>query len=309
MNNFFRIIHGCKRKAALVTAALLLCLFASPLPLHAFEVTIVKDTDIKAYEDAIQGFTSACGCSTREIDLSDKDDGLEKAVKAHPDAFFVVGTEAFRKAEAIKNFPVIYTMVMPSETADPLGSNVSGVSMDISPETYLSAMTKLFPGVRRIGVLSDPEQTGPFVREAEAVARARGITLVVKTIRDPQEAPALLAQLRGKIDVLWMLPDSTLINSESVEYLMLFSFQNNVPVFSFSKQYVDRGAVAALSITPYDLGVQAGNIARLLSQGGKGPLRVYAENPHLSVNRKVAAKIGVRIGNGLKRADETGSNE
>lgn len=103
-----------------------------------------------------------------------------------------------------------------------------------------------------------------------------------------------------------MLPDSTLLNSESVEYLMLFSFQNKVPVFSFSKQLVDRGAVAALSINPYDLGVQAGNIARLLSQGRKGPLRVYAEKPHLSVNRKVAAKIGVRIGNDINKTDETG---
>jgi len=307
MKIIFRFTNN-RRNIALITSALFLCLLALPFPVHAFAVTVVKDTNIKAFQEAIQGFTSTCGCTVNEVDLA-TDDALDKAVKARPDAFFVLGTQTFRKAKAIKNFPVIYTMVMPSELEDLPAGNLYGVSMDISPDASLRAMAKLFPNAGRIGVISDPEQTGPFVRDAAAAAKARGIKLVVKNIHDPQQAPAVLEQLKGKIDVFWLLPDPTFINSESIEYLMLFSFQNSVPVFTFSKKYVDLGAVAALAIAPYDLGVQAGNLARQLSQGGKGPLRAYAANPRLSVNRKVAEKIGIKLDEAVDKYLEPRSNE
>ncbi len=292
-----------KRKTVLIAAALLVCLFLSSLPAAAFEVVILKDAEIAPYRDAIRGFKNACGCTVKELELSDSG-ALEKIAAARPDAVVAVGSDALGKAKAIKNVPVIYTMVMPSEAAALTMDNVSGISMDIAPETYLAVMSELFPGLKRVGVVSDPEHTGPFVEEASAVARARGIALVVKTIRNPRQAPALLNELRDKVDVLWMLPDSTFVNSGTVDYLMLFSFQNNVPVFSFAKKYVKRGAVAALTVDPYDMGVQAGELARLLSRGGKGPVRAYAREPRLVVNEKVAAKINARINRELVRNAE-----
>lgn len=298
-----QIIHGKKPKTVLVTA-LLSCLLAAPVFGEDHAIIVLKDAEIKPYRDAIRGFKSACGCTVKELELSDN--GVPAKVEAaRPDAVFAVGTQALRKARTIKNVPVLYTMVMPSEAAALSAGDVSGVSMDISPESYFAAMTALFPARKRIGVISDPEHTGPFIEEATAAARARGITLVVKTIRTPRQAPALLDELRDKIDVLWMLPDATFVNSETVDYLMLFSFQNNVPVFSFAKKYVEKGAVAALAIDPYDLGVQAGELVQSLLQGGKGPLRAYARTPRLIVNMKVAAKVGLRInGEAIRNAEK-----
>ncbi len=298
-----KFFHAERKISVLATAALFLCFFGLPCPAVAHEVIVIKDAEIRPYRDAIQGFKGACGCTVKELELSD-DNLLAKVETAHPNAVFALGTRAFRKALAIKNVPVIYTMVMPSETTALSADNVSGVSMDISPETYLTSMIRLFPAVKRIGVLSDPEHTGPYVEKAAAVARTRGITLIVKTIRNPQHVPAVLNELRDKVDILWMLPDSTLVNSETIDYLMLFSFQNNMPVFSFAKKYVERGAVAALTIDPYDMGIQAGELARILSQGGTGPLRAYARNPRLIVNMKVAEKIGLRISGEIIRNAE-----
>ena len=306
MKNIPRFMHDSKKKALLLTAALLLYLFVSPALAPAKEVVVIKDIEIKPYRDAIEGFKSACGCVVRELELSDAG-ALEEAVEARPDAVVAVGTEAFRKVKTIKNIPVIYIMVMPSEAdASALSAdNVSGVSMDIAPETYLTAIAGLFPGAKRIGVLSDPAHTGLFVQEAAAVARGWGIGLVVKTIRDPRQVPVFLDELRDNVDVLWMLPDSTLVNPDTVNYLMLFSFQHDLPVFSFSKRYVSLGAVAALNINPYDMGAQAGEIARRVTHGGKGPIRSYAKHPRLIVNRKVAAKMGVEINNEVAGHAET----
>lgn len=292
-------------KTALLAAALFVCLLLSPLPALAEHVIVIKDADIKPYRDALAGFKGACGCEVTEVGLSDVEDLLDTAATTHPDAVFALGTKALRKASAIRSLPVIYAMVVPTEAAALAADNVSGVSMDLSPETYLTTMTALFPDVKRIGVIYNPKYTGPYVEEALGVARARGVRLVAKAIHDPREAPGLLETLRGELDVLWMLPDPTLANSETVDYLMLFSFQNNMPVFSFSKKYVERGAVAALTLDPFEAGVQAAEIAQVMLKGGKHPVSVYAKNPRLSVNRKVASKIGVELNNDLvKKADK-----
>jgi len=285
----------------LVMAALHLCPFGAPRHALASDIVIVKDTEIKPYRDAIEGFKSSCSCTAREFDLSNIDE-VEKAIKERPDAVLAVGTRTFRKIKTIRNVPLIYTMVIPSEAVDAPGDNVSGVSMDMAPDTYLDSITGLFPDTRKIGVLFDPEHSGSFIQEAAARARARGMTLVAKIMRDPRRMPALLDELRHKIDVLWMLPDDTLMQPDTVDDLMLFSFENNVPIFSFSKKLVQRGAAAALRIDPFDMGVRAGE---LLRQGGNGPLRVYARSPKLVVNRKICAKLGVRMNDDLVRHADT----
>ncbi|HSB33378.1 MAG TPA: ABC transporter substrate binding protein [Nitrospirota bacterium] len=274
-----------------------------PCPASAKDVIIIKEAEIKPFRDAIEGFKSACGCRAEEIALSDKN-LIRRIEKVRPGAVFAVGTQALEKAENIKDVPVIYTMVMPSEESVPPAGNISGVSMDLAPETWLKTMTALFPGVKRIGVLSDPEHTGPFVEKAAAAAQAQGITLVVKSIGDPRHAPKLLNELRNEVDLFWMLPDPTVVTSETLDYLMLFSFQNNVPVLSFSKKYVKDGAVAALAIDPYDMGAQAGEQYQVLSRGGKGPLRAYARTARLTVNRKVIEKMNVQTNGEILRNAE-----
>ncbi len=273
---------------------LALRLFVAPIPALASDVLIIKDSNIKPYQDAIQGFVKTCGCSARVMDLTDPG-AIEKAVKARPAAVVAIGTQTLRKIKAIKNVPIIYAMVMPSEAAEYTGSNVSGISMNIDPENYLDMMTRLFPHATRIGVLFDPEHTGPFVQEASVAAHARGVTLVLKKVHDSLDVPALLADLQGKIDILWMLPDATLVNPDTVSYFMLFSFQNKVPIFSFSEKIVEMGAIAALMIDPEDMGAQAGDMAKTIIQGGRVATRAYARSSHLAVNMKVGAKIGLNL--------------
>ncbi len=275
-------------------AALLLCLFCASLPASAADVILINESNIKPYRSAADGIRSSCTCSVQEFDLEDADE-IEAALREAPAAVVAVGTNAFRRAQGIRNIPLVYSMVIPADTAGALAENMSGVSMDIAPGEYLDAMTGLFPDAKRIGLLYDPENTGQFVRVAEAAARDRGITLIAKQVRDPRRVPALLDELRKNIDVFWMLPDKTIIQPETVDYLMLISFQSGLPVFSFSVKYLDRGAAAALTISPFDMGVQAGKLVRSVTADRKGPVRNYARGATLTVNRKVCTKLGVRI--------------
>ncbi|HSQ78732.1 MAG TPA: ABC transporter substrate binding protein, partial [Nitrospirota bacterium] len=230
-----------------------------PIPAHAFNVIVVKSGELKPYQDALRGFRDACNCDAQELKL-DEGDGAGTVLRESPDAVVAIGTTVFKKVRGIEGLPVIYAMVMPSEAALSLRPNISGVSMDISPETYIATMKQLFPAAKKIGLLYDPQHTAAFVAEAAKAAHAAGLELVDKQVRDPREIPGLLDMIRGTIDVLWMVPDATIAAPEAVDYLLYFSFQNSVPIFSFSKKYVERGAVAALDVDPYDMGTQAGEI-------------------------------------------------
>ena len=279
---------------------ILLYLFAgivfSALPSHAFafDVTVVKTAELKPYQDALRGFKETCNCEVREIKPDDED--IAKAVlRKSPEAVVAIGTGAFRNIKSVTGLPVIYTMVMPSEAALSKQPNVFGVSMDISPQTFLFTIRDVFPASKRIGLLYDPSHTGVFVAEAMNVARAAGLELVSRQVTDPRLIPAILDEMRGKIDVFWMLPDATVAAPETVDYLLRFSFQNNVPIFSFSRKYVEMGAVAALDVDPYDMGAQAGQLIKKLKAGQPIPNREWARASHLAINAKVAEKMGLQI--------------
>jgi putative tryptophan/tyrosine transport system substrate-binding protein len=271
-----------------------------PLPADAFNVIVVKSAELRPYQEALRGFRDACNCDVQELKLENGDEG-GTVLRKSPDAVVAIGTTVFKKIRAIENLPVIYAMVMPSEADLSVRPNISGVSMDISPETYIASMRELFPNAKKIGLLYDPQHTAAFVAEAAKAVRAAGLELVDKQVRDPREIPGLLDGMRATIDVLWMVPDATVTAAEAVDYLLYFSFQNNVPIFSFSKKYVDMGAVAALDVDPYDMGTQAGEIVNRLKAGKTGAIRAWARASHLTINSKVAAKMGLKIKDGIMK--------
>ena len=103
--------------------------------------------------------------------------------------------------------------------------------------------------------------------------------------------------MKGKIDAFWMLPDITVICPETVEFILLFSIENKIPIFSFSEKYVEMGALMSLSINPVDLGKQAGQIAEKILAGNY-VMNIYGVEPEdivISINVKVAKKFKINI--------------
>ncbi len=291
----------------LAISALILLLCHSSFA-ETLKVAVVKGSDIKPYNEALEGFKTSCGCDTKEFIISEMENEgiMEKVLESSPDIVLAIGMDAVMRMRGIKDIPVVYTMVPYSPFLNTVGKNVSGVTMFFSPENYLDAMLDVFPSARRIGVVYDPKNTEAFLKEAEQTARSRRIELVVKKASRPGEVPSLIDGMKDEIDLLWMLPDMTVINSETINYMLLFSFQNRVPVFTFSKKYVEMGALASLNIVPFDLGVQAGEIAKKLLSGRavKSPIRTYARKTDLTINKKVAKKLGIKIQAEISRRAE-----
>jgi ABC-type uncharacterized transport system substrate-binding protein len=288
------------KRAAFLAIFSSVLLFLSATHLEASGIVVLKSADITPYNEALEGFRSSCACEIREeipVRELGSTDAAARLLRGAPDGVFVIGIDALSRAKRIRDLPVVYAMVPGGQSTDGYAENVSGVNMYISPKEYLSAIRKVFPHATRIGVLYDPGHLEAYIREAASVAKAMGLGLVMKKVLRPGDVPSLIEGMQSKIDVYWMLPDTTVVNKESVELLLLFSFQNRVPVFTFSKKYVEMGAVAGLNMMPFDMGVQAGELMKklLAGKGVHSPIRVDTRRTLLMINHKVAQKLGITI--------------
>jgi len=275
--------------------------------LHAFDVLAIKGSEIKPYQDALAGFRSTCGCTVSELPLgNDGQQSLAAQISSsHADAVLAIGIEAVRRVQTLKNIPIFYTMV-PHTMLGFIPENISGVSMLISSEKQLDTIIETFPQVKRIGMVYDPQKDISFLKDALHHAAARGITLVTEKAFRPADVPGLIEGMKDRIDLFWMVPDTTVITPETVNALLLFSFRNRVPVFSFAPKYVEMGAVAAISVDPFDLGAQAGEISRNPElQRKRQPVHALPYKTVLTINQTVAKKIGIKIGeSSLRKAQE-----
>ncbi len=279
-------------------------------PVAADQIVIIQSAQLRPFEEAVQGFKRTVESSGahrgpkkvlpivfRSLPLPGPDASssiVQQVRNLAPDLVLAVGSPALEQLRDLREIPIVYLLVhTPAEWLRGR-SDVTGVGMTISPERWFDAIRSAFPGRTRLGVLYDPERTGGFVREAEAAA-GQGVSLVTRAVDSPREFYDRLRGLIGLVDAFWMLPDPSVVTPQTAEALFLFSLRQNVPVITFSEQFLAKGATVALLLDFDAMGQQAGEMARRLLDGAL-PEQIPVESPtklHLRVNRTVAERLGV----------------
>ncbi len=264
------------------------------------KVLAVQSIRVTPYEQALKGFESVCNLKVRRFVLSDYEnvDIAHKIKSLRPDMILAIGATALSIVKHIRKIPVVYLMVLdPKAVISSDKKNISGVSMNIPQQDQLSIIVKIFPNAKDIGVIYNPKKTGFMIKRAEASAWGAGINLIKKTITDPKDAASRIMEMQGKIDLFWLSPDTTVLTPETIKFLFLFSMNNKIPVIAFSKNYLGMGALLSIGIDSYDIGRQAGELAKKILKGHKKLLNKHidARKPVLSLNKKIADKLGIKV--------------
>jgi putative ABC transport system substrate-binding protein len=111
------------------------------------------------------------------------------------------------------------------------------------------------------------------------------------------QVPDALSGLRGRVDALWSVADSTVFNSKSIRYVITYTLRNKIPFMGISSYFVKEGALISLSPDYYDVGRQTGEIAVKVLDG-RAPSSIPAERPRkfvTSINLRTAWKIGIKV--------------
>ena len=215
-----------------------------------------------------------------------------------PDLILTVGLLATMAAkDNFQRTPIVYCMVFNPDRFSISGNNLTGVSLNISSFEAIRRLRELFPAANRIGILYDPAKSKRTVEKDMQIAHTWGFTLTTKEVSSIKEMPDAFREIQNEIDLLWLIPDSTVVTPESLEFIFLKSFENRIPVIAFSKELLSRGAVLTFSPDYHSVGVEAGQLANHILQG-KSP----ADKPvssvkklHTSINLMVAKKLGIEI--------------
>ncbi len=266
---------------------------------HAHDVLVIQALRVKPFDEAFRGFRSACAADARRVYLPDVDktDIVRLVKEEKPRLILAIGAEALAKAQKVKGVPILYLMVLNPQSTLHGNRNATGVTMSVPPERYFELLTQISPAPKTVGLVYDPAKSGHLVKRAQQAARTRGIEIVAQEVRKPNDVPMALSAMKGAVDAILMLPDSTIVTPETVEFFLLFSQNNNVPVITFASKYVDMGALLSLDIDGFDQGKQAGEMAQQILDGA-----AVAELPgaearmaHLKANRSVAKKLGISL--------------
>ncbi len=263
-----RVIIGSK--LLLRQLLLLIIAFVALLPslAEAYDILVLQSSRASGYEETLNGFRSGQNVSLRVIVLTDyaEVDVVRIVREDRPRIILTLGDAALTVAHQIKSLPVVAVMSLGINNSKYTASNLTGISMFVHPERYVSMFRSM--KIRRVGVIYSEEKSGWYLQLSRKAASAAGIELVVREVSAPQETIEKLTTLAGKVDALWMLPDTTAVSRENSEAYFRFGMQKLIPVISFAPVYLDVGAAAVLEIDRFAMGRQAfAMTAKLLKSG------------------------------------------
>lgn len=301
--------------STLVALIALSCLLSGRTQAAGMEIAVLKSSDLKAYTEAVEGFktTAPSGATYIEYDLrGDLERGrqLARKIRASDSALVVaVGLKAALAAKLeIVDVPVLYMMIL-----DPLkhrlnADNMTGVLLEIPTDRQFKIMRTFLPTLRRIGMMYDPDKTAPKLKEAESRASAYEFQLQGFPVENEKDVPQQLRALLSESEVLWLIPDSTVLTDESIRFILESAVAKQVPVVGFSSEFTRLGALLSMSIDYSEVGREAGVLARRILNGEQ-PSRlkpVSVQRIRITLNQKTARYLGVTISKELDNLiDET----
>lgn len=263
----------------------------------SYDLLIVQSQPSPLYDDVLRGMRSAARFSERIVVLSDYNEiDLQRIVREErPIAIVTLGDNALAAARKVRQTPIIALMAITYRSGMGGHPAMTGVEVQPTPDKYLPIFASL--KARSVGVIFNPAKSAPYIKVARKVAAGMGIELVVREVKSSKDVPEQLETLVGRVDALWMIPDSISASGEAADAHFLFSGRQMVPVVTFSSAYFASGAALALDIDRFDIGKQAGKIATSL-MNGTGISDIPPETPRKTTvksNPSVMRRLGLKL--------------
>jgi putative ABC transport system substrate-binding protein len=187
---------------------------------------------------------------------------------------FAVGTLAVQAARReAPSVPLVAGMILSAEELKG-AANATGVVLELPLETELDWLRRLLPEQKNIGVLYSPAINPTRISEAKRLGAALGVRVHARRVEAPRDLPAELDHLASQAEVLWGLADPVVLNQQTAQSLLLFSYRNRIPFVGLSRSWVKAGALYALERDYQDIGRQCGVLGlKILHGAPAGSLR------------------------------------
>lgn len=191
---------------------------------------------------------------------------------------------------------VVFCQVLNYEEADLVTPWMKGVSAIPSLPRQFHAWKLLNPNLKQVGVITSRNMKS-LVREAQAAAKANDIDLVHAEVSSDREASFALRELAGKIQGLWLAPDSSILSRDVIRDTLSYSTRQGIGVLVFSPSLLKEGGM--LSASP-NLNEIAHLVLKRLhsaknSEDIPGEAILPLSTANLTVNAAIAEALGLPL--------------
>jgi putative ABC transport system substrate-binding protein len=289
---------------------LILFLLQTASVCHGFEVVAVKSSAAQPYAEALEAFSRHLlalspvrGTKSINPDITvtplsvatdDHGAALRQTInQIKPDLMVALGSTALRIVAPITDIPIIYLLVPSPEKSGGQQQHITGVLLQPEAGVQFHALKNIMPTLKRVGVIYDPAKTAALVEQTASANK--DIFFVRRPATSPQEVISHLESLNGDIDILWMLPDSTILSPQTEKSFYRFSLQHKIPILAFSDKYLAKGASFAIHLDIEEMGRLAALLA-LRIQNGEQPRNlppVRIQQVALEINHPLLDKLGL----------------
>jgi len=229
-------------------------------------------------------------------------------VGSKPDVIVAIATPSAQAVvAATKTIPVVYSGVTDPVAAQLVptwaasGTNVTGVSDALALDQQVELIQRIVPQAKRVGMVYSPGEANSVVviEQMRALLPKYGLSLVEAAAARTVDVGAAARSLVGKVDVIYTSTDNNVVSA--YEALVKVGNDSKLPLIASDTDSVKRGAIAALGVNYFDLGVQTGKqVVRILK--GERPGNMPSETSdklELFISPKAAAAQGVTLSDAL----------
>ncbi len=269
-------------------------LLAVPTKDGKFNIGIIKDTNLRQFNQTILGLKSSLSSDLYNMHIIKMDKSYTKAkakrfIKSKNISLLICLGEiaAVRFAQWEDKVPILFALVLNYKRFKSLSSdNVAGISMEISSQNLFVHFKLLYGGLNKIALPYHPNASSEIVSEAKKAAQYAKIHLETMPIKFAKKISTNLMNKKSKFDSIWMISDFKLYNSStlsSVKSFFAFAKKYKKPVFVSSDTFLKIGGLFSVSVDYMSLGSQ---LALLTNKRLKGSKKLK--------NIKVVFPIGTR---------------
>jgi putative ABC transport system substrate-binding protein len=286
---------------------------------QVYKIGIVQQLEHEALDAATQGFqdalTDLLGADNVEFDLQNAQGEQANCatisnnfVSNNYDLILANATTALQSAAAAtSSIPILgtsvtnYAIALDIDLEDWTGStgrNISGTS-DLAPIDEQEAMLKeLFPDAQTVGILYCSAEPNSVYQATvfEAALDADGISYKEYTAADSNDIAAVVQSAVSEVDVIYVPTDNTMAaNTETINNI---AAPAGIPIIAGEEGICGGCGVATLSISYYDIGYKAGEMAYdILVNGADISTMDIAFAPQVTkeYNPTLCEKLGVTV--------------
>lgn len=295
-----------KGRCGLLLAFFLLVQTSLSTPASAQPIAVLKSRDAATFDELLGPFLAAVqpnAWQVVEFNLDGKEKNVEKIAQQMraiaPQLVLALGPLAAQVAkEKFADLPTLYCMVSNPHRYGLSGDRIAGISLDVPGTIQFAYYKEMVPGLKTLGVIYDPQKSEALVEEARIAAERMGLELIGIPVSSHKKVPEALRSMLGKIDALWMVPDDTVLTTDSFRFLLVTTFENKLPLLAISDIFVKVGALASIAPEPGKMGKQLFDLTHLYFAGQLDLASMDALAPvatDLIINTKTADKIGLKL--------------